>query len=45
MQNGSKLFINAEWEQIVYKPSAADDMGLADAATNDTIFASLVNSI
>ena len=37
--------LNAEWEQVVYKPSAATDMGLADAATNDTIFASLVNSI
>lgn len=37
--------LNAEWEQVVHKPSAATDMGLAHEATNDAIFASLVNSI
>ena len=37
--------LHSEWEQVVYKPSAATDMGLAHAATNDAIFASLVNSI
>ncbi len=37
--------INAEWEQIVYVPSSSDDLGLAAAANNEAIFASLVNSI
>ncbi len=37
--------INAECEQIVYVPSSPDDLGLAAAANNEAIFASLVNSI